>query len=118
MRWLWAVLLLVILAVAGWWIGRSSPGVVEESPAVTAPPPLVAPSSSPSPSAATVVPQKKDATSRVLVRAAWGAGPGQLGKKSDPEASPDGPMSLIVDGHGTLYVLDEVNRRVARWSNR
>jgi hypothetical protein len=120
MRWLWAVLFLVVIGFAGWWIGSSTPGVVVDAPAassVAQPPPAV-PSVSPSPGARVLTPPRKDAPSHVLVRAGWGGGPGQLGKKNDPEASPDGPMSLAVDGRGTLYVLDGVNRRVQKWSNR
>jgi hypothetical protein len=48
------------------------------------------------------------------VRAPWGSGPGQLGRRADPESLAEGPMSFFVDRHG-VTVLDNVNRRVARF---
>lgn len=54
------------------------------------------------------------ATSSVVLRASWGSGPGQLGRRGDPESVHEGPMSLIVDGRG-LVVLDNVNQRLVRF---
>jgi hypothetical protein len=51
---------------------------------------------------------------RVVLRAAWGAGPGQLGRRADPESLAEGPMSFFVDRHG-LTVLDNVNGRLVRF---
>jgi hypothetical protein len=119
MRWLWAILAVVIVASVGWWWwGRTRPLVDDESAATKPMVPAVTPAS-PSPSPHAVVPPPaRDATSHTLVRTSWGGGAGQLGRKNDPEGAPDGPMSLTVDGRGTVWVLDEVNRRIQRWSNR
>jgi hypothetical protein len=56
------------------------------------------------------------AAGRVVVRAAWGSGPGQLGRRKDPESAPEGPMSLIADRRGDVLVLDQINHRIQRWS--
>ena len=50
----------------------------------------------------------------VVLKAPWGGGDGQLGHRTDPESLPQGPMSFFVDAHGVV-VLDNVNRRVARF---
>lgn len=52
----------------------------------------------------------------VRVRAAWGAAPGALGRKGDPETAAEGPMSLVADGQGRIWVLDQANRRVQRFT--
>jgi hypothetical protein len=115
----WLVAAVVLLALLGWWWARRT---VEPTR-----PPAIAPDAaprtqpvrtSPSPSSAAVIaaPPIKSAAGHVLVRAGWGGGPDQLGKKSGPESAPEGPMSLIVDGQGNLYVLDEINHRIQRWS--
>jgi len=52
---------------------------------------------------------------RVVLRAGWGAGPGQLGRREAHESNPEAPMSLAVDGKGNVAVLDQVNRRVQRF---
>ncbi len=52
----------------------------------------------------------------VVVRAAWGSAPGELGRRE--EASRPGPMSLAVEEGGALQVLDQVNRRIARFDAR
>lgn len=49
------------------------------------------------------------APSAVLVEAAWGSGPGELGKSD--EGSRPGPMDFAITGDA-LYVLDPVNARV------
>jgi hypothetical protein len=51
---------------------------------------------------------------QVVVKGSWGHGSGQFGKRD--EASRPGPMSLAVGVEGELYVLDQVNRRVQRYS--
>jgi len=45
-------------------------------------------------------------------QAAWGSGPGDLGRKPANESSPEGPMSFAVDASGRTFVLDQVNERV------
>jgi hypothetical protein len=49
------------------------------------------------------------------VRGAWGSGPGQFGRRRDPETRGEGPASLAVDARGRLLVLDQVNHRVLRF---
>jgi hypothetical protein len=117
--WIGAAVAVLMLGLLWFWRGSrsSSEMIAVEKPAASAPPrtspPLVV---SPTPAVGVITPPKKPAASHVLVRAGWGAGAGQLGKKIDQESAPEGPMSLTVDGRGNLYVLDEVNRRVQRWS--
>lgn len=48
----------------------------------------------------------------VVFKAAWGAGPGQLGRDDGQEAESTGPMSFAVDNSGRLFVLDQVNKRI------
>jgi hypothetical protein len=107
-----AVLLLI---VAGWLIWRRTtvePKIVESHPIVSS-----APLAKDLPKASPIaIAPKKPTRTNVMVRATWGSGPNQLGRKRDPEGSNDGPMSLTVDGKGNLYVLDEVNRRVQKYS--
>ncbi len=50
----------------------------------------------------------------VVLRASWGDGPKQLGKRD--EASRPGPMDIAVDQAGVIHLLDQVNRRVQRFS--
>lgn len=45
---------------------------------------------------------------------AWGSGPGQVGQAYLGELK--GPNSLGVDDRGRIYILDEVNKRVVRYS--
>jgi len=51
----------------------------------------------------------------VVLSAPWGSGAGQLGHRLDPESAGEGPMSLFVDHHRGIVILDNVNRRVARF---
>jgi len=52
-----------------------------------------------------------------FVTAAWGSGPGALGRDRPQEASPSGPMSFVVDERRRMWVLDQVNGRVIRYSS-
>lgn len=52
---------------------------------------------------------------RVVARADWGGGPGQLGRDRPEEANPEAPMSLTTARDGTVVVLDQVNGRIARF---
>lgn len=56
-------------------------------------------------------PDKPPETSTV-VTAGWGPGPGQLGRTSADESSPEGPKSFVVDADGVVHVLDQVNGRI------
>lgn len=51
----------------------------------------------------------------VFARAAWGSGPGQLGRERPQEGNPEAPMSLTLDAEGRVVVLDQVNGRVVRF---
>jgi hypothetical protein len=113
---------LVAIGVAGWWLGHRSatlelPRLVRldgGSHAPFVPPPLAGASRD----GAAAAPRGDDSRTgaRVVVRARWGAGAGELGRKRDAEAVAVGPMSLVVDGSGRPWVLDQVNGRIARWS--
>lgn len=46
----------------------------------------------------------------------WGEGPGQAGKLIPPEASSVGPASFAVSPAGEIYLLDQVNDRILRFS--
>lgn len=48
----------------------------------------------------------------VALSAPWGGEPGRVGRRVDSEASPEGPMSFVVDRQGRAIVLDQVNARV------
>jgi len=49
----------------------------------------------------------------IILTARWGSGPGELGKKDGSEGASLGPMSFAFGPDGTIYVLDQVNGRVA-----
>ena len=51
---------------------------------------------------------------QVVVRGGWGSAAGQFGKRD--EGSRPGPMGLAVGLAGEIFVLDQVNRRVCRFS--
>lgn len=51
------------------------------------------------------------AATRLFV-APWGTGPTSLGRVVPEEGNPEGPMSFVVGGDGTLFVLDQVNARI------
>jgi|LNFM01.1.fsa_nt_gb hypothetical protein len=53
---------------------------------------------------------------QVIARASWGSGPDQLGHSRPQEANPEAPMSHILGPDGTIHVLDQVNRRIQRFS--
>lgn len=53
---------------------------------------------------------------QVLARASWGSGPDQLGHNRPQEANPEAPMSHVLGPDGTIHVLDQVNRRIQRFS--
>jgi hypothetical protein len=51
----------------------------------------------------------------VVVRAAWGPEPGQLGRRDADESAPEGPMSFVVAPAGDVWILDQVNARLVRF---
>lgn len=46
----------------------------------------------------------------------WGSGPGQAGKLERKEGESEGPASFAVSATGELYLLDQVNARVLKFS--
>jgi hypothetical protein len=60
-------------------------------------------------------PSSAASTPRVteVLRAAWGSGPGELGRVLAKEGAPFGPMSFAVTATGRILVLDQTNQRVA-----
>ncbi len=48
----------------------------------------------------------------VVFKTAWGSGPAELGRIIPQEASPEGPMSFVIDSSGNIFVLDQLNKRV------
>ncbi|MGZ3417105.1 MAG: hypothetical protein ACXVEE_04525 [Polyangiales bacterium] len=63
----------------------------------------------------TVAPQvsKQPLTVDIVAFAGWGTGVGELGRELPQEASPEAPMSLVVDDAGAVHVLDQVNERIS-----
>jgi hypothetical protein len=108
---------LVVVAALGYFLAR---GLHPKPPAMPPPSsPVVPPATAPLPP---TIPPVAHADlgagppthARVLLAAPWGSGPGQLGRRSDPESMAVGPMSFFVDGKGVV-ILDGVNRRLARF---
>jgi hypothetical protein len=54
---------------------------------------------------------------RRIAEAAWGNGPGEAGLEQGRNLPPIGGSAFDVDQDETVYVLDEANRRLLRWSN-
>jgi len=52
-----------------------------------------------------------------LVAASWGGGASDLGREQPDEGSPSGPMSFAVDDRGHMWVLDQVNGRIQRFTD-
>lgn len=114
------LLVLLVGAIATYFLFRSPPaGPGPDRGAATAaagptvrPPrakPLVGPDGEPKgPSFSEQTPGKE------IFTAAWGSGPGNLGRDRPEEGNPIGPMSLGVDAKGRVHVLDGVNGRIVR----
>jgi len=51
----------------------------------------------------------------IVVRADWGSGDGELGRRGGQESAPEGPMSFAVTPAGEIWVLDQVNARLVRF---
>jgi hypothetical protein len=60
------------------------------------------------------LPPAEDGGARVVVRARWGQGLGDLGR-SPVGTAPEGPSALAACPRGGWAVLDHLNKRVARW---
>jgi len=48
----------------------------------------------------------------VVFKTAWGSGSDELGRIIPQEASPEAPMSFVIDSSGNIFVLDQLNKRV------
>jgi hypothetical protein len=48
----------------------------------------------------------------VVFKTAWGSGSDELGRIIPQEASPEGPMSFVIDSSGNILVLDQLNKRI------
>jgi len=51
----------------------------------------------------------------VVLQLPWGDGPDSIGRTDPDQASPEGPMSFALGTDGELWILDQVNRRAARF---
>jgi hypothetical protein len=51
-----------------------------------------------------------------VVEAGWGNGGAEVGLEGGPNVAPVGGSSFDVDGAGNVVVLDQVNRRLLRWT--
>lgn len=89
-----------------------------QSPAAPAPRPRAAPPAPPAEKPAAPTPSgaapalPKDGA---FARARWGAGRGELGRSRQAEGSAEAPLALVAGPRGEVWVLDQVNGRVARW---
>jgi hypothetical protein len=48
----------------------------------------------------------------IVFKTPWGSGATELNHMIPEEANPEGPMSFVVDESGTIFVLDQINKRV------
>ena len=56
------------------------------------------------------------ATRTVRLRAGWGSGEGQLGRRLSADGTPESPNSFVVDAEGNVLVLDQMNQRILRFA--
>ncbi|MCK6551984.1 hypothetical protein L6R52_39500 [Myxococcota bacterium] len=61
-----------------------------------------------------VIPKGTPSSGEPLVRGAWGAKPGEFGRRRDEEANPEAPMAISATGR-ELLVVDQMNHRVQRF---
>ncbi len=104
-------LVLIALAVVAWRLrGRIAPAA-PASPAVDAAPrPALRPGRLPQ---LEVRRPDAGATPTVVLRGRWGEGPGEFGRRRDPESAPEAPMALVAHA-GDLWLLDQQNGRIKR----
>jgi hypothetical protein len=67
------------------------------------------------PAAASPPPPAEAVRPEIVVRAPWGAGVGELGRRGGDESNPEGPMSFAVSPSRDIWVLDQVNARLVRF---
>jgi len=53
---------------------------------------------------------------RVVVSRPWGSGPGAWGLLTGGDEADEGPSVLVTDGHGRLYLVDDLNNRLLAYS--
>jgi hypothetical protein len=61
---------------------------------------------------APVAPARSD---DIALRARWGSGAKELGRRRNPESNPEAPMAIAAGSGGDFAVVDQVNRRVQRY---
>jgi hypothetical protein len=74
--------------------------------------PVPVPARVPEINATAPVENEKPPQQEMVLFAPWGDAEGELGRKTPEEGAPEGPMSFTVAEDGSVYVLDQVNRRV------
>jgi hypothetical protein len=57
------------------------------------------------------------ARGETVIDGKWGSRPGEFGRRRDPESNPEAPMALAAGAGGQLAIVDQINRRVQRFSN-
>ncbi|MBK7861753.1 MAG: hypothetical protein IPJ65_24680 [Archangiaceae bacterium] len=88
--------------------------VVRISPTRPAPRPAAAVKPRPAPQGSDAGVVTVEPRTEVLATFAWGAGKGQLGRARPRDGNPEAPMSLDADANDTVWLLDQVNRRVVK----
>jgi hypothetical protein len=116
-----ALAVAVIVAAVGAWLWiRRAPEPAAKPIAQSAAPVAAATESAATKSAAAPVVAPVKALAKpgdIVVRAGWGSGPNQVGRRHDPESSPEAPMAVTAAPDGSLWILDQVNRRATRWKD-
>jgi hypothetical protein len=99
---------LVLLAVAGFGCGNEGKGRISQHISALDQPQLVS----------FIIEQAPDLSlgqGQLVIQGSWGSGKGEFGKRD--KASRPGPMSVTVAEDQTIYILDQVNKRVARFDS-
>src|SRR5581483_8058995 len=112
---------ILLLAGVAWFMTTSRP---HAKPAAASPGAAAAPAgesgaaanrrSSAPPRIAPPPPPTKSA-GEVVLRGAWGSGPGEFGRRREQESNPEAPMAIAAGGRGDFAVVDQINRRVQRF---
>src|SRR6185503_11895427 len=109
----WVLAALAAAAVAIWLFSRGRNTAAPAVAATPTPAPMAAPHA---PLPATAASSPAPAGKKTFFSVAWGSGPGQLGRTTGQESSPEAPMSIAIGPNGETLVLDQVNGRIARFS--
>jgi hypothetical protein len=115
-----AVVVLLLLTVAGWWSSRPKPGSIEvldeevdAGRQTSAGQPVTVKTTARSLTDAGM-PEARTGGGVEVARFGWGNGAGNLGRSKPEEANPEAPMSLTVDGLGQTWIVDQVNGRLVK----